>query len=71
VLFDDRDAGPGEKFTDAELLGIPLRLTLGQALPGVRDARGPAPPRAARTSTAACPLAGAAGAVEALWRLLP
>src|SRR3954466_2823036 len=27
VLYDDRDAGPGEKFADAELLGVPLRLT--------------------------------------------
>ena len=30
MLFDDRDAGPGEKFTDAELLGCPLRLTIGK-----------------------------------------
>jgi prolyl-tRNA synthetase len=30
VLFDDRDAGPGEKLTDAELLGCPLRLTVGR-----------------------------------------
>jgi prolyl-tRNA synthetase len=30
VLLDDRDAGPGEKFADAELLGAPLRLTLGR-----------------------------------------
>ena len=30
VLYDDRDAGPGEKFTDAELLGCPLRLTIGR-----------------------------------------
>jgi prolyl-tRNA synthetase len=30
VLYDDRDAGPGEKFADAELLGCPLRLTLGR-----------------------------------------
>ncbi len=30
VLYDDRDAGPGEKFTDAELLGCPLRLTVGR-----------------------------------------
>jgi prolyl-tRNA synthetase len=29
VLFDDRDLGPGEKFADAELLGVPLRLTVG------------------------------------------
>jgi prolyl-tRNA synthetase len=30
VLFDDRDAGPGEKFADAELLGCPLRITVGR-----------------------------------------
>ena len=29
-LYDDRDAGPGEKFADAELLGCPLRLTVGR-----------------------------------------
>jgi prolyl-tRNA synthetase len=30
VLYDDRDAGPGEKFADAELLGCPVRLTIGK-----------------------------------------
>ncbi len=30
VLYDERDAGPGEKFADAELLGCPLRLTVGR-----------------------------------------
>ncbi len=29
VLFDDRDASPGVKFADADLLGMPVRLTLG------------------------------------------
>ena len=28
VLFDDRDDSPGVKFNDADLLGIPLRLTV-------------------------------------------
>ncbi len=28
VLFDDREESPGVKFNDADLLGIPLRLTL-------------------------------------------
>jgi prolyl-tRNA synthetase len=28
VLYDDRDARPGVKFTDAELLGIPHRLVI-------------------------------------------
>jgi prolyl-tRNA synthetase len=30
VVYDDRDAGPGEKLTDAELLGCPLRVTVGR-----------------------------------------
>jgi prolyl-tRNA synthetase len=30
VIYDDRDAGPGEKLTDAELLGCPLRLVAGR-----------------------------------------
>ena len=30
VLYDERDMGPGQKFADAELLGVPLRLTLGR-----------------------------------------
>jgi prolyl-tRNA synthetase len=29
VVLDDREAGAGEKLTDAELLGCPLRLTVG------------------------------------------
>jgi prolyl-tRNA synthetase len=29
VIYDDRDAGPGAKFADAELLGCPLRVTIG------------------------------------------
>jgi prolyl-tRNA synthetase len=30
AILDDRDAGPGEKLTDAELLGCPLRVTVGR-----------------------------------------
>jgi prolyl-tRNA synthetase len=30
VVYDDRDAGPGEKLTDAELLGCPLRVVVGR-----------------------------------------
>jgi prolyl-tRNA synthetase len=30
VLLDDRDERPGVKFKDADLVGIPLRLTLGE-----------------------------------------
>ena len=30
VLYDDRDARPGVKFADAELLGIPHRLVIAE-----------------------------------------
>jgi prolyl-tRNA synthetase len=30
VIYDDRDAGPGEKLTDAELIGCPLRIVVGR-----------------------------------------
>jgi prolyl-tRNA synthetase len=30
VLFDDRDERPGAKFKDADLLGVPLRVTIGE-----------------------------------------
>ena len=33
VLLDDRDERPGVKFTDADLLGIPVRITVGKRAP--------------------------------------
>ena len=30
VLFDERDESPGVKFKDADLIGIPLRITIGK-----------------------------------------
>jgi prolyl-tRNA synthetase len=30
VLLDDRDARAGEKFADADLIGLPLRVTVGK-----------------------------------------
>ncbi|WP_028585150.1 proline--tRNA ligase [Desulfogranum mediterraneum] len=30
VLYDDRDERPGSKFKDADLIGIPLRVTIGK-----------------------------------------
>jgi prolyl-tRNA synthetase len=30
VLVDDRDERPGVKFKDADLIGIPLRVTIGE-----------------------------------------
>lgn len=32
VIFDDRDARPGQKFADAELMGIPYRVTVSDRL---------------------------------------
>ncbi|MBI4562263.1 MAG: proline--tRNA ligase, partial [Candidatus Rokubacteria bacterium] len=31
VLLDDRDERPGVKFKDADLIGIPIRVTIGTA----------------------------------------
>ena len=36
VLLDDRDERPGSKFKDADLIGIPLRVTVGAR--GLKDA---------------------------------
>ncbi len=30
VIFDDRDERAGVKFKDADLIGIPLRIVIGQ-----------------------------------------
>ena len=30
VLLDDRDGMPGEKFADADLIGCPVRVTVGK-----------------------------------------
>ena len=32
ALLDDRDARAGVKFADAELIGVPWRITVGRAL---------------------------------------
>ena len=41
VLLDDRDSRPGEKFADADLLGCPVRVTVGKKTleDGAVDAR--------------------------------
>jgi prolyl-tRNA synthetase len=70
VLLDDRQAGPGAKFADAELLGCPLRLTIGrrsleagsaeaQIRRGMRDVEG------------GVPLEGVVDAVAELWPTIP
>ena len=45
VLYDDRDAGPGEKFADAELLGLSRARDHRPALAGIRRGRGADPSR--------------------------
>jgi prolyl-tRNA synthetase len=70
VLIDDRDAGPGEKFADAELLGVPLRLTVGKR--ALESGRAEAQARRGRADhEAGVPLQGAAEAVRELWASLP
>ena len=70
VLYDDRDAGPGEKFADAELLGVPLRLTLGKR--SLESGAVEAQIRRGRADhEGGVPLEGAAEAVAELWRSLP
>jgi prolyl-tRNA synthetase len=70
VLLDDRDAGPGEKFADAELLGVPLRLTVGKR--SVDSGRAEAQARRGRVDhDGGVPLQGAAEAVRELWASLP
>jgi prolyl-tRNA synthetase len=34
ALLDDRDERPGVKFKDADLIGIPYRITVGKKLSG-------------------------------------
>ena len=70
MLYDDRDAGPGEKLTDAELLGVPLRLTLGRR--SLQSGTVEAQARRGRADQdGGVPLEGAAEAVVELWRDLP
>ena len=67
VLYDDRDASPGEKFADAELLGIPLRLTVGKR--GIEQGEVEAQIRRGQEKRA-LPLDGAGQAAADLWHEL-
>jgi len=68
TLYDERDAGPGEKFADAELLGCPLRLTIGRRTLAAEAIE--VQIRRGRESRSV-PVQGAAAAVAELWRELP
>jgi prolyl-tRNA synthetase len=68
VIYDDRDAGPGDKFADAELLGCPVRVTIGRRSLAVGELE--VQVRRGRENRTV-PVAGAAEAVAELWRGLP
>jgi prolyl-tRNA synthetase len=73
VIYDDRDVGPGEKFADAELLGCPLRLTVGPR--GLEAGEIEVQVRRGRVQGSPLPLGGEPEAllraVDELWRTLP
>ncbi|MDQ3433675.1 MAG: His/Gly/Thr/Pro-type tRNA ligase C-terminal domain-containing protein, partial [Actinomycetota bacterium] len=68
VLYDDRDINPGGKFADAELLGCPLRLTVGKR--GIESGEAEVQIRRGQRKSALA-LDGAAKAAVELWRGLP
>ena len=67
VIYDDRDASAGGKFADAELLGVPLRLTIGKR--SVEQGEVEAQIRRGQQKRS-LPLEGAAQAAADLWREL-
>jgi prolyl-tRNA synthetase len=73
VLYDDRELGPGEKFADAELLGCPLRLTVGRRT--LESGEIEVQVRRGRAADRTLPLGGEPAelvrTVDELWRSLP
>jgi len=73
TIYDDRDLGPGEKFADAELLGCPLRLTVGRR--SIESGEIEVQVRRGRVQAPGIPLQGEpeglVRAVDELWRSLP
>src|SRR4051794_5989690 len=68
TLYDDRESSAGEKFADAELLGCPIRLTVGKR--GVEAGEVEVQIRRGREKRS-IPLDGAAEAAAELWRAAP
>ena len=67
VLWDDRDERPGFKFADAELIGCPVRVTVGKkAAEGIVEVQ----PRI-EGERREVPLAECAALVAALWKAAP
>jgi prolyl-tRNA synthetase len=73
VLYDDRDLAPGEKFADAELLGCPLRLTVGRR--SLESGEVEVQVRRGRAEAPSLPLGGEPAellqSLDELWRSLP
>jgi prolyl-tRNA synthetase len=73
VLYDDREGQPGEKFADAELLGCPLRLTVGRK--SLESGEIEVQLRRGRQQAPGLPLTGDGAAlvraVDELWQSLP
>jgi prolyl-tRNA synthetase len=70
VLLDDRAGGAGSKLADAELLGAPLRLTVGKR--SLADGRVEAQIRRGQeTIEGGLPLDGLSDAVRELWERVP
>jgi prolyl-tRNA synthetase len=73
VLYDDREIAPGEKFADAELLGCPLRLTVGSR--AMESGEIEVQVRRGREAGPGLPLEGERAElvrmVDELWRSLP
>ena len=63
VLLDDRDERPGVKFKDADLIGLPLRVTIGPR--GLKSGQVELKPRTASAATEV-PIADAAARAAAL-----
>jgi prolyl-tRNA synthetase len=73
VLYDDRERAAGEKFADAELLGCPLRLTVGRRT--LESGEVEVQVRRGRAEAPSLPLTGEAAdlvrRVDELWQSVP
>jgi prolyl-tRNA synthetase len=73
VIYDDRERAAGEKFADAELLGCPLRLTVGRRT--LESGEVEVQVRRGRKDAPGLPLGGERAdlvqAVDELWQSLP
>jgi len=69
VVFDDREIGPGQKFADADLLGCPLRLTVGKR--SLESGLVEVVRRRGQESLDGLPVEGLGEAVRELWLTAP